>query len=262
MKAHVLTMFWDFENHGEVELKFVDKGGRVRIPICSAAEAKQYSEAMNSGTTVDVLVVPRAPLAPLPPSASTPSPFDKARAVFNSYAGMDEPDLPKEPGPALQVAHYRWAQLKVPKHTLWQSTEGILGMTEELGEAQEALNKLVVAVGRLAHIELNVSQGRRGYDAEVEKLRRLVADGLADHGVFAMHLATAFRLDYWTLVSETAREVMAKRDWKQNPLTATSGPLNPERTFDAQEVAKHFGVFPPLDPSPDEPTVGDGVTGD
>lgn len=146
-------------------------------------------------------------------------PYEDARTVFNGYAGMDAPNLPAHPGAALQVKHFRWSQDKVPKHTLPQAVEGVLGMVEELGEAQEALNQLNAAVGRLCHIVLNESQGRRGYDKDVDALRRKVADALADHGIFAHHLATAMRLDYWTLVHRTAEEVM-ERDWKKNPVDA------------------------------------------
>lgn len=145
--------------------------------------------------------------------------FEKARAAFNGYAAMDAPELPENPGSALQVAMYRWTQSHVPKHDLPPAVEGVLGMTEELGEAQEALNELVRATGRLSHVLLNAHQGRRGYDRDREQLRKLIADGLADHGVFAHMVATAMRLDYWTLVHETAREVLG-RDWTTHPLTA------------------------------------------
>lgn len=147
------------------------------------------------------------------------TPFEKSRIAFNKYAAMGEGEFPDNPGSRLQVLHYRWAQNKVPKHTLPAEVEGVLGMCEELGEVQDALNQLNKATGKLAHIVLNASQGRRGYDQYRQKLRELIADGLADHGIFAHHLATAMRLDYWTLVHATAMEVI-ERDWIKNPLTA------------------------------------------
>lgn len=185
--------------------------------------------------------------------------FERSRAVFNSYAGMDTPELPKEPGPALQVAHFRWSQNKVPKHTLPRAVEGVLGMMEELGEAQAALNQLMIATARLSHLMLNESQGRRGYGEDIERMRKLVADGLADHGVFAHHLATAMRLDYWTLVHGTAVEVM-QRDWKKNPLTAAhEAPVRVTVTGLSPEDAKRI-----LSKTPDDdprPPAAPGLTG-
>lgn len=146
-------------------------------------------------------------------------PYKKAREQFNTYAAMDTPELPADPGSALQVMQYRWVMRKVPKHSLPMSTEGILGTVEEIGELNENLLKLYAAVGKLAHYELNASQGRRGYDKNVEALRALVADAIGDAAVFLMSTCTPFRLDFWTLVRETAMEVMG-RDWVARPLNA------------------------------------------
>lgn len=146
-------------------------------------------------------------------------PYKKAREQFNSYAGMDAPKLPDNPCSALQVQHFRWAMSKVPKHTLPLSTESILGTVEEVGELAGDMLKLFAAVGKLCHLELNASQGRRGYDKDVEKLRALVADAIGDAATFLLGVSTAFRLDFWTIANETAKEAM-ERDWKSRPLDA------------------------------------------
>ncbi len=147
------------------------------------------------------------------------SPFDAAREAFNRYAAMDHPDLPEDPGARLQVLLYRWTQTNVARSEMPANVAGTLGMAEELGEAQEALNGLFVASGRLSHLALNHAQGRRGYASDMSAFRSKVADALADHAIFAHQLATSMRLDYWTLVRETAIAVM-KRNWKTNPLSA------------------------------------------
>lgn len=146
-------------------------------------------------------------------------PYKKAREAFNRYAAMDAPQLPENQSSALQVMMYRWAMSKVPKHTLPLSTEGVLGTVEEVGECAGAMFKLFEAAGKLAHLELNASQGRRGYDKDVEKLRALVADAIGDAHTFMLQLGTAMRLDVWTICFETAKEV-AERDWKTRPLNA------------------------------------------
>ena len=84
-------------------------------------------------------------------------------------------------------------------------------MSEELGE-------LTAAVGKLNHVVLNHYQERRGLE-DRDKYRAEVADGLADMIIFAHIIATSCRLDFWTIVRETAEKVM-QRDWKKNPLDA------------------------------------------
>lgn len=154
----------------------------------------------------------RAGAAPL-------TPFEAARQAFDAYCAMDTGALPTDPGSALQVRMWRWTQSRVAKHELPPGVEGALGMSEELGELSEALLGLLAAAGRLSHLMLNVSQGRRGLEHGTEELRQKVADALADHSVFAHMAATAARLDYWTLVERTAEEVM-KRNWKEHPKDA------------------------------------------
>lgn len=150
------------------------------------------------------------------------NPYEKSRAHFNSYAGLDAPNLPPNFLSALQVKLYRWTQTHVPKHTLPPSVENALGAVEEMGELFE--NRAMVGIGRLAHLELNISQGRRYSKLTEEEQRAKKADAIADAVVFLMNACTASRLDFGTLVADTIREV-TERDWVKNPETAATPPL-------------------------------------
>ena len=74
---------------------------------------------------------------------------------------------------------------------------------QTLGVCEEA--------GELAHAVLKAHQRIRGYEDEA-KLKAAVSDALGDLVVFAMQVATQFRLDLWTVIALTADHVM-RRDW-------------------------------------------------
>ena len=65
----------------------------------------------------------------------------------------------------------------------------------------------------MCHAVLKQSQGIRGYD-DYEKFREDAGDAVADIVIFCIQMATLLRLDFWTLLSETA-EVVMRRKWKK-----------------------------------------------
>lgn len=145
----------------------------------------------------------------------------QAKEVFDTYAHLDVPDLPESCSvniSSLQVQLVRWQSRNFGGATLEQAA---LGANEEAGE--------------LAHAVLKAQQKIRGYDSK-SKLRADAGDAIADCAIYLMQAATILRMDFWTLVNETANNVMA-RDWKAAPETGewdghgcppeTSGGLTP-----------------------------------
>lgn len=146
------------------------------------------------------------------------TPFDKARKAFDEYAAMDAPNLPANEISALQVRLARWENTKFANSKF---DNAAFGMVEELGEAAEILiNQLMmsVGVGKVAKAHLKHSQGIRNMTREA--MREKVADGLADQFIFGLQEATRQRLDLYTLLVETIKEVMG-RDWIANPVTGS-----------------------------------------
>lgn len=132
---------------------------------------------------------------------TTTLPIKRARAAFNTYAAMDAPKLPPDSQSSLQVQLVRWQQENFGGASLFQM---LAGVSEEVGE--------------LAHAILKHDQKIRGFDNE-EKFREAAGDAVADTVVYLTQLCTLLRLDFGTLVTETAHEVM-QRDWKAKPETA------------------------------------------
>ena len=128
-------------------------------------------------------------------------PIERAREVFGTYAGMDAPLLPDDSQSCLQVQLSRWQTRNFGGANLF---EMLAGATEEVGE--------------LAHAILKHHQKIRGLKNEAE-FREAAGDAAADIVIYVMQLCTLLRLDFGTLVSETAQEVML-RNWKDNPDTA------------------------------------------
>jgi len=147
------------------------------------------------------------------------TPVQKARARFNTYAGMDHPNFPTNEMSAAQVLVARWVNEKVT-HSLPPTVENCLGVVEELGELEEVMDELHrrarAAAGKLAHYELNISQKRRYSKLTEEEIRAMEADAIADIGVFLMNFCTSRRLDFGALLIRTAEQVCG-RDWKANP---------------------------------------------
>jgi NTP pyrophosphatase (non-canonical NTP hydrolase) len=111
---------------------------------------------------------------------------------------MDAPVLPDDPQSCLQVQLTRWQAKNFGGANAFQMLAGVV---EEVGE--------------LAHALLKHDQKIRGYDDDV-KYREAAGDAIADAVVYLQQLCTLLRLDFGTLVSGTAYEVM-KRDWTTNP---------------------------------------------
>jgi NTP pyrophosphatase (non-canonical NTP hydrolase) len=72
-------------------------------------------------------------------------------------------------------------------------------------------------VGELAHSILKHAQGIRGMGDD-DKYEAAAGDAIADTVIYLMQLCTSLRMDFETLVEETAKQVM-KRDWKANCAT-------------------------------------------
>ena len=129
------------------------------------------------------------------------TPVERAREEFNTYAAMDAPVLPDDPQSCLQVQLTRWQAKNFGGANAFQMLAGVV---EEVGE--------------LAHALLKHDQKIRGFEDDV-KYREAAGDAIADAVVYLNQLSTLLRLDFGTLVSGTAHEVM-QRDWKAEPDTA------------------------------------------
>lgn len=126
----------------------------------------------------------------------------KAKLAFDSYAGMDKPELPED------ATKHNLSKLQVRIHR-WQAnnfaeSDPFLGIVEEVGE--------------LSHAILKNKQRIRGFDDQ-DKFLNEAGDAIADMTVFAMQLCTKYRLDFGVLLQETIEEVL-KRDWATNPVDA------------------------------------------
>jgi len=77
----------------------------------------------------------------------------------------------------------------------------LIGMTEELGE--------------LNHAVLKYHQGIRGFNDEKYKAER--DDALADILVYMCDFASREGVDLLSVLNDTWRKVVIKRDWKKNP---------------------------------------------
>lgn len=125
-------------------------------------------------------------------------PHDVARKVFDSYAAIPLDESLDEPMSNLQVELCRWQAKNFGGGILWQQA---LGVCEEAGE--------------LAHAVLKHAQRIRGYD-DREKFVEEAGDAIADCAIYLMQVCTILRLDFETLLEETALRVM-NRDWKRSP---------------------------------------------
>lgn len=135
------------------------------------------------------------------------TPTQRAREVFDRYAGVDSPVKPSDALSSngnehwlsdLQVCLARWQV---------RNFGGATGEQIALGVCEEA--------GEIAHAVLKASQRIRGM-ADPDAVREAVGDGIADCAVYLMQLATLYRLDFGALVEGVAVEVM-KRDWTAAP---------------------------------------------
>lgn len=133
------------------------------------------------------------------------TPYEEARKKFDSLL-VCEDSLSE-----LQVMLAAWKNEQLPG----TSHPEYLGTGEEIGELSECVLGLMAAYGKLNHIRLKTDQKIRGY-GDIDKLREETADAIADIAIFQMQLCTLLRLDYETLVKETARKIVLKRNWNAN----------------------------------------------
>src|SRR6185312_9017767 len=127
-------------------------------------------------------------------------PYQNARKTFDSGSLVSN---------AVTLLQYRL--------NTWQNQElkstpngSYLGVTEEIGELAGALLEMVAAAGKLHHARLKTDQGIKNY-GDIERLREEAADAIADITISCMQLATNLRLDFWTLLLQTAEKVMERR---------------------------------------------------
>lgn len=140
------------------------------------------------------------------------SPYEKAKTTFLQTEAMalNCPNLPDNNIWCVQARLARWQNRNFNSVSLKDSA---LGMAEEVGEAALGLLGLAASMGKVTHAVLKSSQGIRGMGDE-ETFRAAVADGIADAMIYATQLCTMLRIDFGTLYTETAEEVM-KREWKK-----------------------------------------------
>lgn len=118
----------------------------------------------------------------------------------------------------LQREHKEWRDRNFPK---FRDTDGLLGVTEEVGELADALLghvQLSSALGRLAHSHLKTQQGIRG---NAEEHKAAGEDAIADIIIFAMSYANTNKIDAAKAVEKAWSEVR-DRDWISNPATGAA----------------------------------------
>lgn len=154
--------------------------------------------------------------------AKSKTPFQLSREAFDAYAHLDKPHLPGDDLSTIQVLFARW---EVANFGYQPAERNVSGLAEELGEMATALGYFLglgKAIGRLSHIQLKASQKIRGFE-DREYARAECADAIADICIFTMNLATALRIDFGTILRETAKKVL-KRDWNADRLAAHEAP--------------------------------------
>lgn len=136
----------------------------------------------------------------------------RAREAFEKWAA--DPTKADNPCSMLQGLLAVWQNRNFGAQPDWHF---VAGQGEEVGEMAEALLmlKVVAASGRVDHALLKHVQGIRGLENREAYLSAL-GDAIADQVIYLMQLATVNRIDFWTLIRETARDVM-KRDWTKKP---------------------------------------------
>ncbi len=127
------------------------------------------------------------------------TPVNKSSHAFAQYAHLSGEELPSTVGISygladLQVRLARWQQSNFGGSKDWQLA---LGAAEEVGE--------------LCHALLKRSQRIRGME-DPAVYKEAVGDAIADVTVFLIQLASSHRLDFFTLLVETANKVM-ERNW-------------------------------------------------
>lgn len=107
--------------------------------------------------------------------------------------------------------------------------------------------------GELAHAVLKHAQKIRGMQDEAA-YKAAVADAAGDISIYLMNLLTGLRLDFGTIIEETAKRVM-KRDWKARPTDGGQPEVAP--LFWAPGMPSPDGPGPLEEPSP--PAHGSGA---
>lgn len=145
------------------------------------------------------------------PTPATGTPYEKARAVFSTYAAMNAPDLPVNPLAGLQVLLTRW---EVENFGAQKLLSGSGGITEEWGELLEAVLGMGLAASKISRSALKTSQGIYG---DPEKLRKEAADAIADVAGFCLAACSTLRVDFCTLLFETMFQEVLPRNWRAHP---------------------------------------------
>lgn len=188
------------------------------------------------------------------------TPYERARAAFDTYATMGAPQLPGDAMSAVQVQLYRW---QVRNFDLQPAARFVLGIVEEVGEMGEAVEHddrdaildaigdaciyatqlattqrldfgallwasqelahsqpVDVALGRIAHAVLKTEQRIRGFD-DPEKGRFEVANALLQLLHRLRTIARYMQSELPDVYLDTAEQVL-KRDWVADPMTGAA----------------------------------------
>ena len=215
------------------ELEFLYDEAEARAEASMARQTKLKTELQETRDTLAEMVskeAARKALRELRPHTDTtgigeppPSPYQLSRDAFDEYAGMDAPKLPESEHSSLQVSIARWEVNKFGGGDLSGSVHGV---NEEGGEWADALIMLAGATsasGRMAQAIIKRKSRQRGME-NAEAHRIAIADAVADMAIFAIGACTKSRLDFWTIVSETAHEVMSRDRPGKEPTESEQSP--------------------------------------
>jgi NTP pyrophosphatase (non-canonical NTP hydrolase) len=97
----------------------------------------------------------------------------------------------------MQAAHKHWLDHNFPEQT---SYHGLLGIAEEVGE--------------LSHAHLKGEQGIRHTASEIHEMKK---DALGDIFIFMLSYANSNDFDVAECIESTWENIVARRDWIENP---------------------------------------------
>ena len=137
-----------------------------------------------------------------------------SKEAFEKYAAVTPakmvecPDLNEVQKKQIELAE--WQNTQFDNNSATNTT---IGVSEEVGELTQSLLDLVNANGKLSHAILKREQKIRDMK-DYDKFISAASDAIADILIYTMNLCTMLRLDFFTLLNETAKKIL-KRRWKK-----------------------------------------------